>query len=153
MAKTTDKKKTEKARKPATRSTAAAVKRETKAKPVDAEVSASTRSTAPKAKKATTARKGRRKTRNTKPCRIESCKRAYRAKGYCRTHYRMWRNGKYGRARYKLCKDGVCTRPMGQARHGFCEEHYQSYYVQGVKQAKAPAAAPAAPAEEKSAVA
>lgn len=77
-------------------------------------------------------------------CRMKSCKRSYRAKGYCGVHYRQWRNGQFGRARYKHCGDKTCTNAMAVGRHGFCEEHYQNYYVKGIEQAKV--AAPEKPA-------
>lgn len=84
-----------------------------------------------------------------KTCQMKDCKREYRAKGYCRFHYRQWRQGKFGRARYKTCSDRGCRAPMVINRHGLCEEHHQNYYVKGMEQAKAPekpAAKPAAPA-------
>lgn len=85
-----------------------------------------------------------------KSCKIASCKREYRAKGYCRVHYKKWRQGEYGKARFKPCKEHECRKPIGKGRFGFCEDHYQAYYVKGVERAaapepaKAPAAAPAA---------
>ena len=83
-------------------------------------------------------------------CKMASCKREYRAKGYCATHYRMWRQGKFGRARFKTCKDFGCVRPMGMNRHGFCEEHFTNYYVKGMEQSKIPTVEkPAAKVEEK----
>jgi hypothetical protein len=84
--------------------------------------------------------------RSDKVCKIASCKRAYKAKGYCRFHYKQWRHGKFGVARYKSCKDIGCFKPVSLNRHGFCEEHFQSYYVKGVAQAKV--AAPEKPAEK-----
>jgi hypothetical protein len=36
---------------------------------------------------------------------------------------------------------------MAQSRHGFCEEHYQNFYVKGMEQTHAPAA-PAKPEKE-----
>lgn len=74
-----------------------------------------------------------------KSCQIKSCKREYRAKGYCGVHYREWRHGKFGRARYKTCSDKTCRTPMAHGRYGFCEEHYQNYFVKGIEQDKAPA--------------
>lgn len=62
-------------------------------------------------------------------CRIEGCKRPYRAKGYCVTHHKKWRRGELPKARYKRCKKEGCNKPM--AVRGFCAEHA----------AKAPAAA------------
>ena len=92
-----------------------------------------------------------------KSCSVKACKRTYRAKGYCNSHYRDWRNGKFGIARYKTCKDTDCRKPIRMNGHGYCETHFQNYYVKGVEVVKAPAAAKpaAAPAakEEKAAVA
>jgi hypothetical protein len=79
-----------------------------------------------------------------KRCKIASCKREYRAKGYCKTHYRQWRHGAYGRARFKTCKDYGCTKQMALNRHGFCEEHFQNYYVKGMEQSKIAVEKPAA---------
>lgn len=76
-------------------------------------------------------------------CKLESCKREYKAKGYCKTHYREWRHGKFGNARYTACSDIGCFKPMATNRFGYCETHYQAYYVKGL------APKTAAPAEEK----
>jgi hypothetical protein len=78
------------------------------------------------------------KTTPTKParegqCRVEGCKRPFRAKGYCVTHYKEWRRGKLPKPRYRRCKKEGCNKPM--VRRGFCEEHAG---------ARAAAAAPAA---------
>src|SRR5688572_19591583 len=43
--------------------------------------------------------------REERHCKMKSCKRGYKAKGYCKTHYREWRHGKFGQARYKECAD------------------------------------------------
>jgi hypothetical protein len=80
-------------------------------------------------------------------CKIKGCKRVYRAKGYCRAHYKKWRQGEYGKKRFKPCKDQSCFKPMAMNRHGFCEDHFQNYYVKGIAQAKAPA--PEKPAAKK----
>lgn len=82
-----------------------------------------------------------------KHCQIKSCKREYRAKGYCRVHYKKWRQGEYGVARYKTCKDMDCRKAMAKNRHGYCEDHFQNYYVKGMEVAKT--AAPAKPEEKK----
>lgn len=78
------------------------------------------------------------KSRSEKSCTIEKCNRSYRAKGYCQFHYKKWRHGEYGLARYKRCKDHGCTHPMVLNRHGYCEDHYQNYYIKGMAQAVAP---------------
>jgi len=64
-----------------------------------------------------------------KQCRVEKCKRPYRAKGYCNVHYREWRHGAHAKRRYKICGAEGCRKP--RARGGQCEEH-------GRKQAAAP---------------
>src|SRR5687767_2844360 len=50
--------------------------------------------------------------RDAQHCKIKSCKRTYKAKGYCKAHYKKWRHGEYGVARYKTCKDFECRKPM-----------------------------------------
>ena len=56
-------------------------------------------------------------------CKMEGCKRPYRAKGYCVTHYKRWRRGEIEghRARYKICSKEACRKPSGA--FGLCEEH------------------------------
>jgi hypothetical protein len=80
------------------------------------------------------------------PCRAAKCKRTYRAKGYCTYHYALWRHNEFGNARYKQCGDTSCTKPQLVSHFGYCEEHYQNYYVKG--QAVAKPVAAAAPAKE-----
>lgn len=84
-----------------------------------------------------------------KSCQVSSCKREYRAKGYCNAHYRKWRQGAFGLARYKTCGSMDCRKPMVRNRHGYCEDHYQNYYVKGMQVAKAaPAEKPAVEKKE-----
>jgi hypothetical protein len=78
---------------------------------------------------------------DAKSCKIDKCKREYKAKGYCKAHYKKWRQGEYGLARYKSCKELNCFKPMALNRHGMCEAHFQDFYVKGLAHAKAPAAA------------
>jgi hypothetical protein len=56
-------------------------------------------------------------------CSVEGCKRPYRAKSYCVTHYKKWRRGEMEahRARYKICSKEGCKKPAG--RWGLCDEH------------------------------
>ncbi len=61
------------------------------------------------------------KTANAARCKVEKCKRPYRAKGYCVTHYKAWRRGELGKARYRRCKKEGCNKPM--VRRGLCAEH------------------------------
>lgn len=84
---------------------------------------------------------------SSKACKVKGCKREYRAKGYCKAHYKKWRHGELGKKRFKACKDASCFKPMAMNRHGFCENHFQNYYVKGIAQAKAPA--PEKPAAKK----
>ncbi len=84
-----------------------------------------------------------------KACKVSSCKKEYRAKGYCKAHYKKWRQGTFGIARYKTCGSLDCRKPMLMNRHGYCEDHYQSYYVKGIEVARAaPAQKPAAEKKE-----
>ncbi len=39
--------------------------------------------------------------RSEKHCKVEGCKRPYRAKGYCNVHYRQWRKGLLPKSRIK----------------------------------------------------
>jgi hypothetical protein len=56
-------------------------------------------------------------------CKVEGCKRPYRAKNLCVTHYKLWRRGELEghKPRYKLCSKEGCKKPSG--RWGFCDEH------------------------------
>ena len=67
-----------------------------------------------------------------KTCRIEGCKRAYQAKGYCFFHYDKWKAGELPKARYKTCSKEGCLKKV--VAHGLCAEH------QGKKEGAAPAA-------------
>lgn len=80
-----------------------------------------------------------------KTCKVKGCKRPYRARGYCTTHYLRWRKGEMPKARYKTCNHGVKKLKNGERkecmkkvfRAGLCEEHFRA--SQG-KPAEAPAA-------------
>jgi hypothetical protein len=114
-------------KKPAAKSEATATAKATKAKSVEV--------TAKPAKKVAAKAKSAEQS-----CKVASCKREYKAKGYCKAHYKKWRQGAFGLARYKTCGSLDCKKPMGTNRHGYCEEHFQNYYVKGVAVAKAPVA-------------
>lgn len=60
---------------------------------------------------------------NKPACQIKDCKRPYRAKGYCVTHYQNWRRGEIEghRARYNICSKEGCRKPT--ERGGLCAEH------------------------------
>jgi hypothetical protein len=68
---------------------------------------------------ATKARPSRQEAR----CSVEGCKRPYRAKSYCVTHYKAWRRGELQghRARYKTCTKEGCRKP--RFKGSLCEEH------------------------------
>ena len=69
-------------------------------------------------------------------CKIEGCKRPYRAKGYCTTHYQQWRRGTLPKARFKTCNFGVNKLKRGEKKEclkaifhsGLCEEHYKAKF-------------------------
>ncbi len=64
----------------------------------------------------------------TIPCKIEGCKRPYRAKGYCTVHYQKWRRGELeAKPRYKTCNEENCNKPL--YRKGYCEQHYSAWSV------------------------
>jgi hypothetical protein len=87
-----------------------------------------------------------RKTRAPRPkgsgksCRIEGCKRAYQAKGYCFFHYDKWKAGELPKGRYKTCSKEGCLKKV--AAHGLCAEHQ----AKKKKDAEAAPPAPATPA-------
>lgn len=81
-------------------------------------------------------------------CKIKACKRRYRAKGYCAFHYSKWRHGEYGASRYTACSDESCHLAAVVNRHGYCEQHYQAYYVKGIVAPKPVKEAPPAAAEK-----
>lgn len=75
-------------------------------------------------------------TAEARGCKVEKCKREYRAKGFCHVHYKKWRQGEFGKQRYKTCHSEGCLKPVHKS--GVCEAHF------GVKAPKAEEAAPAA---------
>ena len=71
-----------------------------------------------------TAKKGN--TVRDNPCKIEGCKRTYRAKGYCNVHYKKWRRGELeAKPRYKTCCEENCNKPLH--KKGYCEAHYSAW--------------------------
>ena len=56
-------------------------------------------------------------------CSVANCKRPFRAKGYCVTHYKQWRRGENEahKARYKTCTKEACRKP--RAVGSLCAEH------------------------------
>jgi hypothetical protein len=64
------------------------------------------------------------KPRTEMKCTVESCKRPYRAKGFCVTHYRKWRHGEMpSKTRYKICTKEGCHKPRLATGGSLCAEH------------------------------
>ncbi len=80
-----------------------------------------------------------------KKCKIKDCKRPYRAKGYCNVHYKKWRQGEFGKTRYKICGNEGCHKKLH--RFGMCAEHFEAW-MKSKKEAPAAAAPVATPAAE-----
>jgi hypothetical protein len=55
-------------------------------------------------------------------CKVEGCKRPYRAKLYCNVHYRLWRHGELPKGRYKICTKEACRKPR-EGQGSLCAEH------------------------------
>ena len=87
-------------------------------------------------------------TRRNTPCKIEGCKRPYRAKGYCVSHYQKWRRGELdAKPRYKICCEENCRQPL--FKKGYCEQHYSAWSASKKhEQAKVETKAEEKPAEE-----
>lgn len=80
-----------------------------------------------------------------KRCRVEGCKRPYRAKSYCNVHYRQWRHGKLGKSRYKICSKAEC---LGKREAmGLCASHLNEWRAARGKGEQAGAGTPSEPAE------
>ena len=80
-----------------------------------------------------------------KDCQVKGCKSDYRAKGYCAAHYKMWKDGEFGKARYESCTKEACNKAA--SREGLCVTHWKEKRAKAPTEApSAPAAAPAAPA-------
>ena len=69
----------------------------------------------------------RRPSRGEAHCSVAGCKRPYRAKGYCVTHYKKWRHGEVEghTARYKTCTKEACRKPRANTptSGSLCAEH------------------------------
>lgn len=61
--------------------------------------------------------------RAQKKCKVEGCKRPYRAKAYCIMHYRLWRHGELPKSRYKICTKEGCKKPRAGTSGSVCAEH------------------------------
>lgn len=80
-----------------------------------------------------------------KSCKVENCKRPYRAKGYCTVHYQKWRRGEMDKKpRYKTCYEENCRAAIFKL--GYCEKHYEAWRASKSGEDKAPEAV-AAPIE------
>jgi hypothetical protein len=90
-----------------------------------------------KAAAAGAAPKGKTLARKEKKCRMDGCKRPYRAKGYCNVHYKSWRAGELKKTRYKICTKEGCRKPRAPGAGSLCAEHAKG---------DAAAATPATPA-------
>ncbi|PIU58101.1 MAG: hypothetical protein COS89_02145 [Deltaproteobacteria bacterium CG07_land_8_20_14_0_80_38_7] len=72
-----------------------------------------------------------------KNCKMEGCKREYRAKGYCNVHFKKWRKGELDtKPRYKICGEENCKKPL--YKMGYCEQHYTAWIAS--KKGEAPSA-------------
>jgi hypothetical protein len=80
---------------------------------------------------------------NRGTCKAEGCDKDVRGKGYCERHYRAWRRGKMGKARYTSCNAEGCRKPG--TRRSLCPEHFLSTFG---KAKPAEGASGEAPAEE-----
>lgn len=76
-------------------------------------------------------------------CKIEGCRRAYQAKGYCFFHYDKWKDGELPKARYKTCSKEGCHKKV--VAHGLCADHQGKKGAEAAAPAAVPAAAPATP--------
>jgi hypothetical protein len=61
--------------------------------------------------------------REDKKCKMEGCKRPYRAKDYCNVHYKLWRHGELPKGRYKICTKEGCRKPRVGTKGSLCAEH------------------------------
>jgi hypothetical protein len=80
---------------------------------------------------------------NGTACKVEACKRAYQAKGYCFFHYSKWKAGEMPKARFDTCGKEGCFKKV--VAHGRCVEHQRKAEVAAGAPAAAAPSAPAAP--------
>jgi hypothetical protein len=73
---------------------------------------------------------------NKGTCKAEGCEKDVHGKGYCERHYRAWRRGKMGKARYTPCHTDGCTKPA--VRRSLCPVHFESTHGKGAAQAEKP---------------
>jgi hypothetical protein len=61
---------------------------------------------------------------NKGTCKAEACEQDVVGKGYCKRHYKLWRQGELPKARYKTCSAENChKKQVGQGR---CAEHQKN---------------------------
>jgi hypothetical protein len=94
-------------------------------------------------KKAVPSHKHVRRAAKKKECQVKGCKNAYRAKGYCDEHYKLWREGSFGKSRYQICSKEGCRKPTSM--QGLCEVHLAEKRGTGAAKAAASEAAPSTP--------
>lgn len=58
---------------------------------------------------------------NKGTCKAESCQKDVIGKGYCVRHYKLWREGKMPKGRYKTCRSEGCRKK--QTGKGRCADH------------------------------
>jgi len=83
-------------------------------------------------------------------CKVEGCKRPYRAKGYCNIHFRKWRRGEMPKKPYyRICSTENCRAETFKG--GMCKQHYEAWIASKHPQEAAAPEAPAATPEAVSA--
>ncbi len=84
------------------------------------------------------------KSNGKKTCKVEGCKRAYRAKTFCFFHFKKWRAGEMESkpARYKTCSKPDCKKKV--VGHGLCQDHFAAWTKSRKKNQGKGEAAPAA---------
>ncbi len=78
---------------------------------------------------------------NKGTCKAKDCSRDVIARGYCRKHYRLWKQGEMPKPRYRICTFEKCRKP--RVRASLCQEHWAAVHGKAAEAAK-PAEAPAA---------
>ena len=58
---------------------------------------------------------------NKGTCKAEACQKDVVGKGYCSRYYKLWREGKLPKARYKTCRTDGCRKK--QTDKGHCADH------------------------------
>ena len=58
---------------------------------------------------------------NKGTCKTDGCEKEVVGRGYCARHYKLWREGKMPKARYKTCRTEGCRKK--QTDKGHCADH------------------------------